>query len=41
MRAGLRRSFKSKTEHQLLELFDALDSDEPRELVNYYRFEHL
>jgi len=37
MRAGLRKSFKNKTEQQLLELFDALDNDEPRELVNYYR----
>ncbi|KAF5826652.1 hypothetical protein DUNSADRAFT_2449 [Dunaliella salina] len=37
MRAGLRKSFYNKTEHQLVELFDALDSDEPRELVNYFR----
>lgn len=37
MRSGLRKCFKYKTEAQMLELFDALDSDEPREMVNYYR----
>ena len=41
MRTGLRKSFKNKTEHQMLELFDALDSDEPRELVNYYRWKEV
>lgn len=38
MRIGLRTAFKHKTEYQMAELYDALDSDEPRQLVNYFRW---
>jgi hypothetical protein len=34
---GLRSAFRSKSDYQLQALFDALDSDEPKELVNYAR----
>lgn len=37
MRHVVKEHFSSKSEAQMNELFDALDSDEPREMVNYNR----